>query len=90
MSYEAKIIKLSENYQFGIACCGDVTSNFSGEFKERPCTPLAVKKFNSRRDKVIFYQYLSLTFKTWRPRYMPVFKSMWCGLCSSPVSGFST
>ncbi len=33
---------------------------------------------------------LDLTVRTWRPRYMPVFRSMWCGRRSSPESLSST
>src|SRR5262249_59873237 len=31
-----------------------------------------------------------LALSTWRPRYMPVFRSMWCGRRSSPESLSST
>src|ERR1700733_9727640 len=33
---------------------------------------------------------LDLGFRTWRPRYMPLLRSMWCGRRSSPESLSST
>src|SRR6516162_11866553 len=36
------------------------------------------------------HQASVLTFRIWRPRYMPVFRSMWCGRRNSPESLSST
>ena len=55
-----------------------------------PCKTPAARRDRRRKFKRSGSAQSSLGVRTWRPRYMPVFRSMWCGRFSSPVSLSST